>query len=85
VWQGINLGNVPDIPIYFAKACKSILAINIHRARAADAFATRATERQRWVHLVLDLYKSIEDLNGGWIGQHLIDVRGPEWRTMGPV
>src|SRR4029079_16361322 len=42
-------------------AGESVLAVHVHRARPADAFAARAAEGQRRVDLVLDLDQRVEE------------------------
>jgi hypothetical protein len=44
-----------------AEACKRVLAIDVHRTRAANALAARAAEGKRRVDLVLDLDQRVED------------------------
>jgi hypothetical protein len=43
------------------QARKLVLAVDVHRTRAADPFSARAPECQRRVDLVLDLDQRVED------------------------
>jgi hypothetical protein len=44
-----------------AEARECVLAIDVHRTRATDTLAARATEGERRVDLVLDLDEGVED------------------------
>src|SRR5690606_10023463 len=46
------------------RAGQAVLAIDVHGVRAAHAFATRTTQRETVVHVVLDAHEGIE--------QHLV-------------
>src|SRR5690606_5768728 len=44
-----------------SRAREPIGPVDVHRARAADAFAARAAERQRRIDVVLDPDQNVED------------------------
>ena len=43
---------------------EGILAVDVHRARAADTLATRATKGECWIYFILDLDERIKNLGG---------------------
>src|SRR5471030_3190389 len=59
------------------RAGQRIGAVDIHRTRAAHAFAARATEGERTVDLVLDLDQRVEDHRAG--GVHVDFVGVERW------
>lgn len=59
--ERVNLG-VLGIALNPAETREGVLAVDVHRARAADALTARAAERERRVNLVLDFNKGIKDL-----------------------
>jgi len=60
VRQRVDLGRLGRVAVDPAQAGERVDAVNVHRARAADALAARAPERQRRVDLVLNLDQSVE-------------------------
>lgn len=61
MWQRIDLHRLVQIsPINLADASECVGAANVHCTRAADALATRSTESERWIHLILDLDQCVE-------------------------
>src|SRR5690349_21650103 len=75
----------PHRPTDFADrldACEIVAAVDVHRAGAADAFATRAPEGQGRVDLVLDLDQRIE--NHGTAGVE-INLEAVKARSGGSV
>ena len=62
VRKRVDLGVLVRITVDSAETCESVLAVDVHGARAADALAARAAERERRVDLVLDFDECVEDL-----------------------
>jgi hypothetical protein len=56
---------------------ESVLAVNVHGARAADTLSTRAAESECWVDFILDFDECIKSLRVGRMS------RNPVWRTQG--
>ena len=53
---------------------QSIDAIHIHRTRAADALAARATESQCWINFTFDLDQSIQNHRAAGVEVHEIGI-----------
>ena len=64
----LHLSGVGDL----AKAGERVGAVDVHRARAADALAARAAEGERRVHLVLHLDQRVEHHRAALVHVHLI-------------
>jgi hypothetical protein len=57
-----------------ARAGQRVDAVDVHRARTADALAAGAAERQRRVDLVLDLDQCVENHRTAGVEVHLVGV-----------
>src|SRR5690606_34664506 len=55
-------------------AGQGVAAVDVHRARAADALAARAPERQGGVDLVLDVDQGVQKHRPVVVGRDLVDV-----------
>lgn len=73
--KGVNLGVFALRPVNAAEARKCVLAINVHGARPADTFAAGASERERRVHLVLDLDEGVEDHGTALVQVNLVRLQ----------
>ena len=62
MWKRVDLGVLARVAVDTAETRKSVLAVDVHGARAADALAAGAAEGERGVDLVLDLDERIENL-----------------------
>jgi len=56
VWKRIDLRVFAFSPVDTAETGKSILAIDVHSARATNALSARSAESQSWIIFVLYLY-----------------------------
>jgi len=61
VRQRVDLRGLGQIVVDAAQAGQSVCAVDVHGARAANAFAARAAKSQRWVLFVLDFDESVQD------------------------
>jgi hypothetical protein len=59
--QRVNLLGLVLVPVDPAQTRQRVDAVNVHRARAADALAAGPTERQCRVEVVLDLDQGVQD------------------------
>jgi hypothetical protein len=50
------------ISVDATEAGKGILAVDVHRTRAADTLSARATKSERWVYFILYLDECIQNL-----------------------
>src|SRR5690606_23227636 len=73
VRQRVDLDLAADF-IAALGAGKRVGAVDIHCARAADAFAARAAEGQRWVDVVLDVDQCIKHHRAAIVHIDIIDV-----------
>ena len=61
--KGVDLGVLAGVALDSAEASKRVLAVDVHGTRAADTLAAGTSERERGVHLVLDLDQRVQDLS----------------------
>jgi hypothetical protein len=57
--SGLSTTDFPLQRVHVGQTCQTVLAVDVHRVRTADAFAARAAERQRRV-LCLELHEGVE-------------------------
>ena len=62
--QRVDLGRLAHVAIDAAQARESVLAVDVHRARPADALTAGAAEGECRVDFILDLDERIENLWG---------------------
>lgn len=76
VRQRVDLGGLVDVRVDVADAGQRVDAVDVHGAGAAHALAARAPERQRGVHLVLDLQQRVEHHGRALVQVHLVVLHG---------
>lgn len=59
--QGVDLGVFALRPIDPTQTRQGVLAVDVHRTRAADALSARATEGKSRIDFVFDLDESIKN------------------------
>jgi len=57
--QRVDVGVLATVTVDSAETGESVLAIDVHSARAADALTARTTKGKSWINFVLDFYESI--------------------------
>jgi hypothetical protein len=68
VGERVDLGGFGGSAVDAAEAGEGVLAVDVHGAGAADAFAAGTTEGEGRVEFVFDFDEGIEDLGGGQTG-----------------
>lgn len=60
--EGVDLGVLAGVTVDSAETSEGVDSLNVHGARAANAFSARPAEGESGVVLVLDLDERVENL-----------------------
>jgi len=62
MWEWVNLGVFPGIPVDATQACERVLPVDIHRAGATDTLPTGAAKSERRVNFIFNFDERVQDL-----------------------
>lgn len=79
MWQRVDLGRLARIVVDLGKTRERVGTVDVHGARAANAFAARSSERQSGILLVLDLDQGVQNHHSAVVQ---IDLVGLEIRLL---